>query len=55
MFFAERQARVSARILDTAVCGELVQLADHITLIEEAVRLVTNRDNTVANLKAVGS
>lgn len=45
--------RVVARRLDEIVWGELVQLADHITLIEEAVRLATNRDNTTANLKAV--
>ncbi|HLW01277.1 MAG TPA: recombinase family protein [Ktedonobacterales bacterium] len=45
--------RVVARRLDEMVWDELVQLADHITLIEEAVQLATNRDNTSANLKAV--
>lgn len=45
--------KVVARRLDELVWNELVQLADHITLIEEAVRLATNRDNSAANLKAV--
>jgi site-specific DNA recombinase len=45
--------RVVARRLDELVWNELVQLADHISLIEEAVRLASKRDNTEANMKAV--
>jgi site-specific DNA recombinase len=45
--------KLVARQLDELVWNELVQLADHIALIEEAVRRATNRDNSAANLKAV--
>src|SRR6185437_12527887 len=45
--------RVQAHDLDTAVWNDLLELADHISLIEEAVKLATNHDNTQANLKTV--
>lgn len=45
--------RVPSPDLDLDVWNELVQLADHIGLIEQAVQLATNQDNTTANLKAV--
>lgn len=45
--------RIPSKQLDDEVWGELVQLADYITLIEEAVQLASNQDNSAANLKAV--
>ena len=44
--------RIPSKPLDEEVRGELVQLTDHITLIEEAVKLATNQDNSAVNLKA---
>lgn len=45
--------RVPAPRLDNEVWTELLKLADHIALIEEAVKLASHRDNSAANLKAV--
>ncbi len=45
--------RIPSKPLDEAVWNELVQLADHIPLIEQAVQLATNQDNSLVNLKSV--
>jgi site-specific DNA recombinase len=44
---------VPAPELDKAVWGEMVKLADHIPLIEEAIRLASSMDTLEANIKAV--
>lgn len=45
--------RIPAKQIDDGVWAELVELADHISLIEEAVRIATNQDHSQANIKAV--
>lgn len=45
--------RVKANELDTKVWNDLVRLADHIPLIEQAINLATKTDTFEANLKAV--